>query len=445
MTDHAPLATAAGARGRPDEVADALLGTTVGALEALVTHHLPGWRLPGSFGGHRVGADVRADLVFTLGLVRRAGVASVAGSDVDDVIADLLGGVDGAATDTFSSYRVGETLLARGPFEDNPVVAGLDPTQRHELAQAVDSTSFLPLLDGLLPRNYAAVLARCELARQALGLPTDAAVLADLIDRTRSLLAANPGGYLDDSEDGAGARYDIYSVDVYLFCEPLAPLLGPVWEHGLANAVDLVEQTQAANGAALVWGRSTGVLALCHAVELAALALERGIGDDPARWLARARLATVGLDGWFGHDGVIAAHQHRSPYGYRGPSRRLQMTLDCLGKLAWAADRLRRRPDDGRGPPHPPRCSAPGTGWWSSTAAIPAPPGSGPCAPRARPCRCRSRARRAPTTCRRRRPPGCGRCRSTGPWPASCPWPGPVTPPSPAADGPTGSSTSPAG
>lgn len=326
------------------ELAQALLGLTTTAVDALVRTHVPGWRVPRTFGGHRVGADVRADLVFTLGLLHGAGVHQVAETPVVDALTAVLAEVDGSATDTFFSYRIAETLLRWGPFEGNPLLAHLDDAARAQVALACDSTSHLPLLDGLLPRNYAAVLARCELARAQLGLPTDVTVLDDLLARTDRLLSGNPGGFLDDSEDGTGARYDIYTVDVYLFCAPLArhlpDRLGHRWRHGLASAVGLVEQVQAGNGAALAWGRSIGVLALCHAIELAVEALDHGLGDDPARWLARAQLAASSLEGWFAPDGVITAHQHRSPYGYRGPHRRLQMTLDCLGKLAWAAGRL---------------------------------------------------------------------------------------------------------
>ncbi len=64
-------------------------------------------------------------------------------------------------------------------------------------------------------------------------------------------------------------------------------------------------------------------------------------GRDRGRWLALATGAAAHLDGWF-DGGVISAHQRRSPYSYRGPARRLQMTFDVLGKLAWSAGRLRR-------------------------------------------------------------------------------------------------------
>ena len=54
----------------------------------------------------------------------------------------------------------------------NPLLAPLAPAAVAKLADACDSSSFLPLLaEGKLPRNYAAVLLRCEVARQRVGLP----------------------------------------------------------------------------------------------------------------------------------------------------------------------------------------------------------------------------------------------------------------------------------
>lgn len=344
---------------RAPALADALVSFTTDTLDALVRSHLRGWRIPGVLGGRRVGADVRADAVFTLGLLSRAGVDDLDGAAPDDRIAALLRHVDGAATDTFASYRIAETLLHNGPFAGNPLLADLDDAQRRQVAAACDSTASVPLLDGLLPGNYAAVLARGEVARHGLGLPVDTAVLDDLLVRTEALLTRRPGGYHDDSEDGRGHRYDIYTVDLYLFCEPLADTLGAPWRDGLGHAIGLVERTLATNGAAVAWGRSTGLLALCHTVELAALALERELGDDAAAWLARGWLAFDHLGEWFGADGLVTAHQHRAPYDYRGSHRRLQMTLDCLGKLAWAAGRLRQLPD---GHPVPAAGAAAGVG-----------------------------------------------------------------------------------
>lgn len=325
------------------DVRDALRDLVVEQLEHLVAHHLPGWRVPRVFAGHPVGPDVRADLAFTLGFLADAGVDDVAGTALADAIATVLRPIDGRATHSFFSYRVAETLARYGPFDGNTLTRGWTDAERANLARACRSDGYIRRYErGQLPRNYAAVLARVELARQRIGLLDDAAALDRLVAATRELFEANPSGYLDDSQSGIG-RYDIYTADVYLFTRPLADRLGPVWRRGFASALALVERTMAGNGAAITWGRSIGALATCLTAELGALALAEGLTDEPAAWLARTDLATRRFHDWV-HEGLITAHQHRSTYAYRGPHRRLQMTLDCLGKLAEAAALLTRAP-----------------------------------------------------------------------------------------------------
>jgi len=321
-------------------LAEQLRDLVVTTLGRLIDLHLPGLRIPGSFAGHKVEPDVAADLVFTLGWLSEAGVDQVAGYPIDDAVAMVLAAIDGPGTHTFFSYRVAETLLRWGPFSDNPLLDGWSTEARANLADACDSTSWIPLLDQGLPRNYAAVLARCEVARAALGLDVERSVLDDLVERTGAVLRANPLGFLDDSTHHVG-RYDIYSADVWLFTEPLADRLGEVWPSGVDAALALVERVGSPDGTAVAWGRSTGVLGGALTVELGALALGGGHTDGPGRWLRRAGDATDRLSGWF-DDGLINAHQHRSPYGYRGPMRRLQLTLDVLGKLAWSSAQFAR-------------------------------------------------------------------------------------------------------
>lgn len=325
-------------------LADRLEAVVVDQLERLAVGPLAGWEVPRTYGGHVVAPDVRADLVYTLGLLGAAGVTEVAGRPVEDLVTHLLADVDGAGTDTFFSYRIAETLLRHGPFADNPLLAGLSSAAVAEVRTACDSTGWVELLDaGALPRNYAAVLARCEVARERLGLAVDPAVADSLVARAEALVAAP---FHDDSEDGAGGRYDIYTADLALFCAPLADRLAG-WRRFTADALTLVEQVAAPGGAAITWGRSTGVLAICLTVELGALvaADAEGFGRDRDRWVALAALGVDRFDRapdrWFDDEGVITAHRHRSPYRYRGPHRRLQMTLDVAGKLAWSAGRLR--------------------------------------------------------------------------------------------------------
>ncbi len=326
-------------------LADGLRGLAVETLEALERHHLPEWRIPRVFAGHAVGADVRADLCFTLAHLADAGVTVVAGEHPDAITARLLRDVDGRSTHTFFSYRIAETLARHGRFDGNPLLAGTTDAQREQVILATDSSDWLELLDtDLLPRNYAAVLARCALGRERLGLPDDPGVLSSLVARAAAVLSENPRRYLDDSNHRAG-RYDIYTADVWLFCEPLAELLGPVWEEGMRAALELVLAVGSRDGTAVPWGRSTGALGAALTVELAAFALAEGYAEDVEPvWLRRAMDATRTLTRAFDTDGVSNAHRHRDQDQYRGPARRLQLTLDLLGKIAWAAAALRPVP-----------------------------------------------------------------------------------------------------
>jgi glycosyltransferase involved in cell wall biosynthesis len=321
---------------------------TVRLVEASAAAHLPGWRVPGMFAGHVVGADVRADLCYTLHHLAEAGVESVAGQPIDEVLTTLLGAVDGRSTHTFFSYRVAEVLGRVGLFAGNHLLEGLTDEQRREVELAVDSSDWLELLDGgFLPRNYAAVLSRCELGRVRLGLVDDTARLDELVGRLAAVLGENPTRALDDSNDRIG-RYDIYTGDVWLFCEPLADHLGDLWDDGINKALDLVLAVGSRDGSAVPWGRSVGDLAAALTLELAALALSdervraRRSPDEDAVWLRRAADATETLLSGFGDDGVSTAHQHRDQDSYRGPERRLQLTYDLLGKVAWAAGALRK-------------------------------------------------------------------------------------------------------
>lgn len=315
----------------------------MGHLERFASHYAPGLELPSVLAGWPVGPDVRADLAFTLGWLHAAGVGTVAGRPLPEAIAQVLRPLDGARTHTFFSYRVAETVGRFGPLGHNPLVAGWTDAELANLVEAVDSTSWVGLLDEGLPANYAAVLARCELARAGLGLEVDQTLVESLLERTRRLLEANPSGFLDDSGAAAEGRYDIYTVDVHLFCEPFADRLGPVWERGARAAVELVSLVGTTNGAAVPWGRSLGPLAVCHTVELGALACARGLTDEPGRWLALAANAAARFGHWM-DAGLSTAHRWAAQDHYRGPERWLQLSFDCLGKLAWSAVRLADAP-----------------------------------------------------------------------------------------------------
>lgn len=307
-------------------------------LETIERSYFPGLKLPTLFAGHSMGADVRGDLVFVLGLLHELGVSQVAGLRIPETISSLLRAVNGEETHSFYSYRVAETLLRFGEFDKNPLLEDFNTAERDNVATACDSTSLIAALGEGLPRNYVAVLTRCETARRALGIQTAEDQLAELLTGTRNLLSANPLGYIDDSNVGEG-RYDIYSADIYLFTEPFADVLGDIWLSGFRNVLRLVEHTLTSDGTAIPWGRSTGALGLCITIELGGMSLGRGLTARPAHWLRYATEAVDKLDGWFS-EGLVSAHQYRSTFAYRGPFRRVQMTFDILGKLLQTAIEL---------------------------------------------------------------------------------------------------------
>ena len=69
-----------------------LRGFVVDQIEELVAEHAPGWRLPATFGGHRVEPDVAADLVYTLGHLHAGGVDQLAGTPVADDFYAMMDG-----------------------------------------------------------------------------------------------------------------------------------------------------------------------------------------------------------------------------------------------------------------------------------------------------------------------------------------------------------------
>jgi len=321
----------------PTELADRLVALTEKVLVDLESSHAPGLELPLVFGGYAVGADARADLAFTLGLLHDQGVESIAGVDCASTALEIVRRLDGPATHSFYSYRAAETVLRLGGLDENPRLAHWAAADFENVEAAIDSSSMLSMLDeGSLPNNFAVVLTRCEIARRSLGRLPPENRLDELLAKLRDLFGGLPYGWWDDF---GGANYDMYTPDVYLFAEPFAGELGDAWADGLRGVLDDLVDV-ATPGGAISWGRSTGALGVVMNVELGATAAGRGLGSDVAGWLGKASLATTALGQWF-DDGLVTAHQHRMTMSYRGPERRLQMTLDLLGKLLQAAHELR--------------------------------------------------------------------------------------------------------
>jgi glycosyltransferase involved in cell wall biosynthesis len=323
-------------------IAREITSFVVDQCERVIRAYFPGWRIPIVFGGHQIGPDVQADIAFTLKFLYELGVQQISGLSVVEVITTVLRSIDDKRPSPFGSYRIAETLACFGTFDRNDILANWPVSDREKLAAACDTReAIIEFKAGKLSQNYSAVLARSELARSSLGLIShDDSVLDSLLRRTAEIMSANPTGYLDDSLTG-NARYDIYLADLYLFSEPFADRLGVIWDRGARSAISLVEHTVTGDGTAFPWGRSSGALATCMTIELGALALRNQLASNPAQWLTFVQTAFTNVSKWFSETGVISAHQYRSTYRYRDIHRLLQMTFDCLGKLAWSAVALK--------------------------------------------------------------------------------------------------------
>ncbi len=316
-------------------LADRLIETTVRKLAEFEASTAPDLALPRIHAGHNVGDDTAGDLVYVLGLLLECGVERVADVDLRSHVVELLAGLDPSAVEAFAAYRVAETVQRIGGIETLPA------RLHQQILDAADSPRTIAMLrDGApIPPNFAVVGARClrgsARLRGRAGADDDA-----FVERARSMFGG-ARGWIDDGM-GPWVHYDIYTPDLYLFAEPLRDRIGEAWEAGLARVLaDLDDLAQP--GGAVVWGRSIGALGLAMTIELAGVAVGHDIGEHQGRWLARAGAALEALEDWF-PDGVVSAHQGRATMFYRGPHRRLQMTLDLYGKLLLAALGLRARP-----------------------------------------------------------------------------------------------------
>ncbi len=323
-------ATTAGA------LADRLVAATAEKMAEFEQSAAPGFKLPGLYAGHPVLDDTTADLMYVLGLLIDCGVDEVAGCDLQDRIPPLIASLEPAAVEAFASYRVGETVLRLGGLEALPA------DLRQPVLNAVYTKEIIARLDDTdaIPPNFAVVATRCLRALARLRGSDEPSELPHLLERVRSMFTS-PTGWLNDGM-GNWVHFDVYTPDMYLFAEPLADQLGSGWADGLSKVLrDLDEVAQP--GGAVVWGRSIGALGMAITIELAAIAAGRDLNTPQDRWLARADATLGDLLEWF-PSGVIAAHQNRATMFYRGPARRLQMTLDIYGKLLLSALELRRKP-----------------------------------------------------------------------------------------------------
>ena len=324
-------------------LADRLVAAVVDKLAEFEQTTAPELELPRFHAGHPVLDDTTADLLYVLGLLIDCGVDHVADCDLRARIPSLIDTLDPATVEAFASYRVGETVLRIGGL------AAVPPELRDTVLQAVHSPGIIDRLaePDAIPPNFAVVAARCLRALARLRDDREAPELAGLLGQVTELFSS-PTGWLNDGM-GTFVHYDIYTPDMYLFAEPLVDDIGPAWADGLTRVLDDLDGA-AHPGGAVTWGRSIGSLGMAMTVELAAVVVGRDLDTAQDRWLTRADSTLNDLLGWF-PNGVIAAHQRRAPMFYRGPARRLQLTLDIYGKLLLSALELRRRPDTTGGPP----------------------------------------------------------------------------------------------
>lgn len=316
------------------EIADRLLRFVESGLTDFADYVAPGLRLPGSYAGHAIADDTRADLLYVMGLLTEAGVSHVAGADLQSEAINLLDDVTGTEVEGFYSYRIAETALRMGEI-------GRPNARRQNVLDAARSPRLIADLLQSSPkhrRNFLVVGTRCLWARARLeGLePAD---LQPLLNRVAEMFTSSTTGWINDAH-GALAQYDIYSPDMYLLAEPFAEWLGSCWRNGFEKVVNDLDVLAQPDGA-IVWGRSVGALSSAMTIAVGAVCAERSVGKATERWLARIPEAVDAMGPWFDH-GVITAHKGRASDVYRGSSRRLQMTLDIYGKMLLAARSLRR-------------------------------------------------------------------------------------------------------
>lgn len=227
-----------------DQLRDEITRYAETRAKVVITRFMPDLRQPGFFAGYRANPNDTADLCYLLTNLRKLGVESVASHRVEEMLRTLLAQINGLKhapfTPTASRRRCSNSARsittrsrATAPARSSkacgwPWTAPLFTTpKRASLRQ--------------LPNNYWAVLARCEFARQRLGLLRDTAILERALDRTRELLFENATGFFDNSRELSG-RFDIYSPDTHLFLEPLWPLLDrEKLERNLCRHVELLE------------------------------------------------------------------------------------------------------------------------------------------------------------------------------------------------------------
>jgi glycosyltransferase involved in cell wall biosynthesis len=322
-------------------LAERLVDLVTRELADFASSAAPDLRLPGSYAGHAIGSDTRADLLHVLGLLIEAGVDTIAGVDLRSAALNTLDELIPDEVEGFFSYRVAETVARLGG------TAALSPERSRTALAATRSprlTAELRRSPSVRRRNYKVVAARCLWALAELESRKPAADTPELrqaLGEVAELFASSATGWVNDGL-APFAQYDIYTPDMYLLALPFADRLGPNWRTGFAKVIDDLDLL-AQPGGTVVWGRSVGVLSLTMTLEVGAVCAELSLSPTSDRWLTRIQAAILELAGWFSA-GIITAHQERTSDPYRSVARRLQLTLDVYGKVLLAARSLRGCP-----------------------------------------------------------------------------------------------------
>ncbi|MBN8215527.1 MAG: hypothetical protein J0L75_02745 [Spirochaetes bacterium] len=316
---------------------------------SFVSRYAPGFKIPAYLAGYPVSTADAMPLLKLVSWLGKRGEKTVAGVPVETATQRLLRQIDGPSMEVFNSFTLSELLLAAGPFEGNPLLAGFTDAERRNVAEGCDSSHIRmqngkPL--GGRPNNYWGVLARCEWGRLQLGLIRDRTLFDECLGKVKEFLALNPEGFWDDHQERAG-RYDIYSADVLVFLEPLWPELrkdaaaGRNLDRMLRRMIALGEALPLEGGISWAWGRSINGHSQSMLMELMSIGLREGWVADRPRALALVAEGSKALQKLF-RDGYTSIQRDLGIERYRLGWRIFESTTDLLGKFAFTDDALSR-------------------------------------------------------------------------------------------------------
>lgn len=294
----------------------------------------PGLVLPHTFGGHAVSDDPYAHLLKTMTILMQLGIEHIGSTELR---ARSLEIANATTTDItgFSSFNYGESVRRLGGLDvmddaDRVIDAVRDP----ELIRKILEHDRPP------PPNWVMVAARILSEEERL-TGERPAELDEFVSRTATLMGASGTGWVNDMFDPL-VHFDMYTPDMYIFAEPIREEIGAVWDEGFRSVIADLDHLVQPDGT-IVWGRSSGLLALAMTIEVAGYGARHELLGASTPWFERARVAAERL-GRLLPDGLNAAHQNRMTMSYRGPARRLQMGFDLVDKVAAAAKHLLEAP-----------------------------------------------------------------------------------------------------